>query len=264
MSILAPKIFYALCKHFFAEDGTKNHFQLDSKSTVVSDPFVEYLDKNILQDLKETKHVVAPPHISPDLAFYEKNLYPTDLLGIEVKTSKSKSGDINFNSTPPCGKILMEVDGRDETVPCYYLFVQLTPLEDKGENIFDIGTMMLIDGDFINSDFELYLEATGVREKRIDLGSYGDGMDRQRPMFVFPNPLGISGIRSERSTLISKERFNSFDHDDEIGMVAILKRDDQKFFAYQAVRRLDGPFANVTRSTSTKARNKLKIETAEN
>lgn len=272
-SSLLPRVFYTICKHFFSEDGTKLRFKLQSKSTVVSDPFVEYLNENVFKDIKaiskkDVKCIVAPPHLSPDLAFYEekkvkKAKVPVELFGIEVKTSKSKSGDINFNSTPPCGKVVVDVNGKEEIMPCYYLFVQLTSLdeEDEENNIFEIGTMMLIDGDFINSDFELYLEATGVREKRIDLGSYGDGMDRQRPMFVFPNPLGIAGIRSERSTMISKDRFNTEDTQDEIGMVATLNREGKDFFVYQAVRKLSGPFVNVTRSTSTKSRNKLKVTT---
>ena len=260
MSSIVPKVFYTLCRHFFDEDGTKTNFKLESKSISVSDPFVEYLDKNVLVNLEKIEYTVAPLHISPDLAFYELSNKIDSIFGIEVKTSKTKSGDINFNSTPPCGKIVIEVDESEKIIPSYYLFVQLSPIENE-ENTFEIGTMMLIDGDFINSDFDLYLEAIGVREKRIDLGSYGDGMDRQRPMFVFPNPLGIAGIRSERSTLISKERFNSIDFDDEVGMVATLDRDGKKFFAYQAVRKLSGPFVSVTRSTSTKIRNKLKIKT---
>jgi len=259
MSQIIPKVFYTLCNHFFYEDGTRAKFKLESKSISVSDPFVEYLEKEVLIKLKKIKYIVAPLHISPDLAFYEEENKLDNIFGIEVKTSKNKSGDINFNSTPPCGKIIIEVDEKEETVSSYYLFVQLSPLDE--ENSFEIGTMMLIDGDFINSDFDLYLEAIGIREKRIDLGSYGDGMDRQRPMFVFPNPLGISGLRSERSTLISKERFGSLEFDDEIGMVAVLNREGKKFFAYQAVRNLNGPFVNVTRSTSTKIRNKLKIKT---
>jgi len=271
-SDLLPHVFYRICKHFFSEDGKKLKFSLIPKSTVVSDPFVEYLGENVLNDIKgksgkEIKHIIAPPHLSPDLALYKEKktkgkVQPHGLFGIEVKTSKSKSGDINFNSTPPCGKVVVDVNGEEKIIPCYYLFVQLTPVND-GENIFEIGTMMLIDGDFINSDFELYLQATGVREKRIDLGSYGDGMDRQRPMFVFPNPLGIAGIRTERSTLISKKRFNSIDCNDEIGLVATLIRDGQQFYAYNAVRKLSGPFVNVTRSTATKSRNKLKVTTNE-
>ena len=118
--------------------------------------------------------------------------------------------------------------------------------------------MTMIHGDFINSDFELYKEAIGVRTKKIDLGSYGDGMDRQRPMFVFPNPLNIPGIRGERSTLISKEEYGTKD----LGKVAELNRlNGEKFFAYQTVRQLTGPFTSVNRSTETRKRSKLKIKT---
>lgn len=258
MSKLVPNIFYSLCKHFFLEDGTKLEFELASATKNISDPFVEYIENNLLKKI-EAEHIVAPPHISPDLAFYQDP--KKDLFGIEVKTSKSRSGDINFNSTPPCGKIVVSIDGKDAIVPCYYLFVQLNQIEEEK---YDISSMMLIDGDFINSDFDLYMKAIGVREKKIDLGSYGDGMDRQRPMFVFPNPLGISGLRSERSTLISKERFTSKEVDDKIGLVATLDRDGQMFFAYQAVRNLKGPFTNVSRSTATKIRNKLKVTTNDN
>jgi len=259
MSNLIPKVFYTICHHFFLEDGTKKQFKLESKSTIMSDPFVEYIGDNILAEFKNIEYILAPSHISPDLAFYNSI---DDIFGIEVKTSKTKSGDINFNSTPPCGKIMIEFNDEEKIIPAYYMFVQLNSVENE-TNIFEIGTMMLVDGDFINSDFELYLEAIGVREKRIDLGSYGDGMDRQRPMFVFPNPLGIAGIRSERSTLISKEKFESCDFGNEIGLVAILNREGQNFFAYQSVRKLNGPFVNVTRSTNTKIRNKLKIKTNE-
>lgn len=258
MDSIVPKVFYKICKHFFMENGVKCKFKLENKLTVVSDPFVEYLDENVLKGLSKEniKHTVAPPHLSPDLVFYQGN---ENIFGIEIKTSKSKSGDINFNSTPPCGTVLVEVNGNDEKISCYYMFVHLTPIqEDKNE--FEIGTMMVVDGDFINSDFELYLEAIGVREKKIDLGSYKDGMDRQRPMFVFPNPLGIEGIRSERSTLISKRRFTEAEHRDKLGLVARLVRDGQEFYAYQAVRELSGPFLTVSRSTETKERTKLKVE----
>lgn len=265
-SIILPRVFYKICNHFFSEDGGKLKFCINNKSTVVSDPFVEYLSGVVLKKIKsiegeEITHVVASPHLSPDLVFFEaKDSKGITMFGVEVKTSKTKSGDINFNSTPPCGKVVVDFNGREKIIPCYYLFVHVTPVENE-ENMFEIGSMMLVDGDFINSDFELYLEATGIREKKIDLGSYGDGMDRQRPMFVFPNPLGIAGIRSERSTLISKNKYESSAHKDEIGMVAMINRNGKKFFAYQAVRKLKGPFVNVQRSTETKVRNKLKITT---
>jgi hypothetical protein len=257
MSAHIPNVFYSICSHFFTEDGSKKRFKLPAKSSVVSDPFVEYLHDNVFVDVF---HVVAPPHVCPDLAFFHFGVNDSvhGLFGLEVKTSKSKSGDINFNSTPPCGQVVVEVSGEDRTIPCYYLFAQLI-LVDK--EFYEIGSMMMVDGDFINADFDLYLEATGIREKKIDLGSYGDGMDRQRPMFVFPNPLGIKGVRSERTTLITKYNDLVPGREDEITKVAHLRRQDgAQFYAYQAVRHLNGPFTKVTRRVETKERSKLKIE----
>lgn len=271
MSIHVPDVFYKLCCHFFTEDGSKKRFELPTKSSVVSDPFVEYLDEKVFNNW-EISHTVAAPHVSPDLAFYSKTgSLIRHLLGLEVKTSKAKSGDINFNSTPPCGQVVIEVKNKEVVIPCYYLFVQLVmvnvanePDLSPNDYSYEIGSMMMVDGDFINSDFDLYLEATGIREKKIDLGTYGDGMDRQRPMFVFPNPLGIKGIRSERTTLITKDLidFESSEcSSDQIAKVAHLERQDgREFYAYQAIRHLKGPFTKVSRSIETKERSKLKIE----
>lgn len=51
--------------------------------------------------------------------------------------------------------------------------------------------LCLVDGNAINDDFDLYLEITGERTKRLGLGTYGDGADRARPMLIFANPLGV-------------------------------------------------------------------------
>lgn len=259
MNYLVPKVFYKLCKHFFLEDGHKHRFKLPEKISVVSDPFVEYISKNVWKNIKygdeKVEIIVAPPHVSPDIVFYTGNI--DNVFGLEVKTTKQISGDMNFNSTPPCGQVVVEINDKETIIPCFYLVVQLEEIENE----YEIGKMAMIDGDFINKDFNLYKEATGIREKRIDLGTYGDGMDRQRPMFVFPNPLGINGIRSERSTLISKYDYldNARWCKDELSKVAILNR-DEPFYAYQAIRILNGPFSNVERSTETKQRQRLKLK----
>jgi len=215
---------------------------------------VKYLDEKTLTGSK-IKRVIAPPSISPDLAFFSHSKKNKNVFGLEVKTTKSTTSGINFNSTPPCGQIVVDIDGTPSTIPCFYLIVQLV---DSESGLLEIGSLTMIHGDFINSDFELYKQAVGIREKKIDIGSYGDGMDRQRPMFVFPNPLNIAGIRGERSTLISKEQYKF----DKLGKVAELNRlNGEKFFAYQTVRQLEGPFTSVNRSKETRKRSILKINT---
>jgi hypothetical protein len=51
--------------------------------------------------------------------------------------------------------------------------------------------LALVDGSVLNDDFSLYLTIVGRREKEIGLGSYGDGANRNRPMLIFSNPLGV-------------------------------------------------------------------------
>jgi hypothetical protein len=50
--------------------------------------------------------------------------------------------------------------------------------------------MALCDGDILNADFDLYLSIVSQREKQLGLGTYRDGVNRQRPMLIFANPLG--------------------------------------------------------------------------
>jgi len=250
---LISKIFSCLCNHFFYEDGTKIKFKLNIRENILSDPFVEYLDGHALKKIGEIKKVVAPPQVCPDIAFLKdkKNLF-----GLEVKTFKSTSGGVNFNSTIPCGKTIIEMNGEEQIVPCYYLFVHLMEIEDE----YEIGSLMMVDGDFINSDFDLYLEATGIRKKKIDVGSYGDGIDRQRPFFVFPNPMSIQGLRKQRSTLITKHVLRNAN---KLSKVAIIQKEKngQAFYAYQEIRKLVGPFHDFSsRTEDTKPRNKFKIK----
>jgi hypothetical protein len=255
MHKILASVFLSLCKHFFSEDGTKNRFTLPERTGNVDDPFVEYLAKNVFVDI-DFHHIMAPPLVSPDMAFFRSR---EEIFGLEIKTVKNITSGINFNSTPPCGRILIEIDNIESEVPCYYLFVQLD--EHGGEQ--EIGHMMMVDGNFINKDFDLYLAAVGEREKRIDLGTYKDGMDRQRPMFVFPNPLSIKGLRAERSTLISSINFGEQKRNyyEQVSLVAKIRREIEEptFYAYQAVRQLVNPIETPDRKTATKIRNKLKV-----
>jgi hypothetical protein len=59
------------------------------------------------------------------------------------------------------------------------------------ENTYILSALTLCDGNVLNEDFGLYLSAVGPREKEIGLGTYGNGANRHRPMFIFANPLGI-------------------------------------------------------------------------
>jgi hypothetical protein len=67
-------------------------------------------------------------------------------------------------------------------------------LDAVSTGTYSVSTLALVTGAALNKDVDLYKRATGVRQKAIGLGTYGDGADRQRPMFVFSNPLGWSWL----------------------------------------------------------------------
>lgn len=133
---------------------------------------------------------------------------PYSVIGIEVKklergiTGKiARSTGLDFNTTPPCGKIRIYTESDSELiVKGYYLFACLE-LNENG--LYYVSALSLCDGSILNDDFDLYTEITGSREKEINLGTYGDGANRNRPMLIFSNPLGAE-ILDHKITLISE------------------------------------------------------------
>ena len=73
--------------------------------------------------------------------------------------------------------------GDTVIVPCYYLFALMSP-----DNRL-MQTMILMDGDFINYDFELHKEAKYSNVTEYNHGPYGEGSVRHRKMYTYPNPL---------------------------------------------------------------------------
>lgn len=63
--------------------------------------------------------------------------------------------------------------------------------------------LVLCDGDALNADFAFYLSVTGQRTKGIGLGTYADGLNRNRPMLIFANPLGAPQL-DRAASLITK------------------------------------------------------------
>ena len=156
------------------------------------------------------------PLISPDMAVYNPKIdvhgsndmsSPSAIIGIEVKKLErasnggiSRASGMDYNSTPPCGKIRVYT-AKDEplAIKGFYLFVCLE-ISPSGRQY--ISAMCLCDGSILNDDFDLYMRITGSREKGINLGTYGDGANRNRPMLIFANPLG-SKLLDGKITLVS-------------------------------------------------------------
>ena len=219
MDNLAAKTFMVLRDLFFDDQGHPILFELREKRNTQDDPFDEYIAAALndrLQVVGACCQRSSGPLIRPDMAVYKIGMEvhgadisnnPDAIIGVEVKKLERRSGGaiarstgMDYNSTPPCGKVrIYTADDTPLTIKGYYLFACL---EENRRGQFYVSAMCLCDGSILNDDFELYTQITGSREKGIGIGTYGDGANRNRPMLIFSNPLG-STLLDHRITLIS-------------------------------------------------------------
>lgn len=203
---LTVQIFIQLRRTFFDARGRAIPFSLRDKRNTQDDPLDEFLAKNVLSAMPGVTCIKAPgPLVSPDLVLYRKSVRgksastyceaPDQIVAIEVKKlERDKRGNVarpsglDYNTTPPCGTVCVyDKNERQVWLRGFYLFVCL---ERTGKNS-KITALVLADGNVLNSDAALYRSiSVDTRSKEINLGSYGDGANRVRPMLIFGNPLG--------------------------------------------------------------------------
>ena len=160
--------------------------------TVQDDPFdcwVESVIKEILPSSYEVFH--AGKLTTPDLIVRDR--ISNSVVGFEIKKLIQKSDGkdprgltIDYNSCLPCGRAMVKVGKDTIIVPCYYIFALLNPESSR------IITLILMDGDFINYDFDLHKEAKYSNFTEYNHGPYGEGSVRHRKMYTYPNPLNSS------------------------------------------------------------------------
>jgi hypothetical protein len=152
----------------------------------------------------------------------------------------------------------------------YYLFVCLERAPEGADGVI-VTSLCLVDGNALNEDFQLYLSITGAREKRIGLGTYGDGADRARPMLIFANPLGVRELDGV-PTLIHPDGA-MHETDPAVRLVYRLRRSvaadgARSFYCYRhrpdvpadwVISELVDPFPTPTRDARTRPRGKFRL-----
>jgi hypothetical protein len=206
---IVTEVFLKLRNTFFDERGKPLPFSLRDKRNTQDDPLDEHLALNVLGSLPTAECLKASgPLITPDMVLYRPHLcsgaalesLSADLnlmVGIEVKKLERTQGGkvarasgLDYNTTPPCGRIrIYDATNCSIDIRGFYVFVCMEP-DSETHASHVMSALTLIDGNALNADFALYLSIVGQREKRIGLGTYGDGVDRARPMLIFANPLG--------------------------------------------------------------------------
>lgn len=157
--------------------------------TVQDDPFDCWIEDMIKKNASERLEVYHSGTLTtPDLVVRDKK--SGLIIGIEVKKLIQKPNGkdprgmtIDYNSCLPCGKAFVKVGEETRIVPCFYLFALLNPSSSR------IVSLIILDGDFINYDFELYKEAKYANTSEYNHGPYGEGSVRHRRMYTYPNPL---------------------------------------------------------------------------
>ncbi|WP_328906699.1 hypothetical protein OG230_29110 [Streptomyces sp. NBC_00234] len=222
--------FIILSERFFDEAGKPVPFRLREKRNTQDDPFDEYVAEILKEEFQDDTLVLRAdkPLVSPDVIVARPEEYylletggadydTRAIFGLEVKKvdlgkngKPARASGLDYNSTPPCETIrVYSATGSALRIPSYYLFVTLAEGVDTG-TVY-VHSLVLVAGAALNKDVVLYERITGTRKKQIGLGTYGDGADRQRPMLVFPNPLGWEWLTGS-ATLISERGDLSSEH----------------------------------------------------
>ncbi len=157
--------------------------------TVQDDPFDTWIEAEIRKALPPNFEVFHSGSLTtPDIIIRDKQ--KGTIVGLEIKKliQKSNGSDsrgltIDYNSSPPCGSTLIKVGAETIVIPCFYLFALLDL------SSLNIVTLILMDGDFLNYDFDLHKEAKYSNYTEYNHGPYGEGSIRHRKMYTYPNPL---------------------------------------------------------------------------
>ena len=182
-------IYRALISHNTANGIPVKLRPVSIVGSVQDDPFDCWIEEEIKRTLPDSFEVFHSGQLTtPDLVIRDKN---TGLvIGLEIKKliQNNKGKDprgmtLDYNSCLPCGKAMVKIGGDTIIVSCYYLFALLSPMSDS------IITLIILDGDFINYDFELHKEAKYSNYTEYSHGPYGEGSVRHRKMYTYPNPL---------------------------------------------------------------------------
>lgn len=186
------QIVTSIYEHFIGQvDANAIKINLRAKSivgTVQDDPFDNWVEANIKEALPHLEVVHSGSLTTPDLVIRDKK--SGVIVGLEIKKliAKPNGADprgltMDYNSCLPCGSALIKVGEGTVVIPCFYFFALLDP--DSNSMV----TLIIMDGDFLNYDFNLHKKAKFDNISEYGHGPYGEGSVRHRKMYTYPNPL---------------------------------------------------------------------------
>lgn len=286
---LTVEAFRVLRQSFFDKRCRPKPFLLRDKLNTQDDPFDEHVHGLLSRKIKRAQCVRAPgPLITPDIVLFRPDFCEhrkqstlrgdvSRIVGLEVKkiergkTGVARASGMDYNTTPPCGTIRVYDNGAQPLdIRGFYLFVCQEPVERRAQT-YRLTALALCDGNILNEDFDLYLSIVGERRKTIGLGTYADGVDRNRPMLIFSNPLGFAELDHAVTLVHGSGRLA--DEFSDLRLVHKLTRTGERgkhtFYCYRKksdvptgwrVQAFTDPFPTPSRrSTATQRRGRFRL-----
>ena len=181
---------------------------LSTTGTVQDDPFDQWFGEILEEHLPQFEITHSGPLTTPDIIVRDRG--SREVIGIEVKKidadkngKDSRGLTLDYNSCIPCGQMQIKIGGRNSRIKTYYFFGLLSYKKDR------LLSSSLIDGDFLNYDFDLHLQGKYLNTSQYGHGPYGEGSVRGRAMYNYPNPMNTAlKAFHEKHCFIIKEEFS--------------------------------------------------------
>lgn len=194
--------------------------------TVQDDPFDSWVGDRIRLLMPDIEVFHAGKLTTPDIVLREHGT--NTIVGLEVKKLiQQKNGNdprgltLDYNSCLPCGKTLIKVGDDTVEIPCFYLFALLSP--DSSSMV----TTIIMDGDFLNYDFELHKDAKYANQSEYNHGPYGEGSVRHRRMYTYPNPLNYKLEFFHLRHILVMKKHDLIDTTQDQACTDLIIRDDK-------------------------------------
>lgn len=223
-----------------------------SIGTVQDDPFDKWIEQELRNCLPKNMEIFHSGALTtPDLVIRDRN--SGVIVGLEIKKliqktngSDSRGMTIDYNSCLPCGSAMIRVGAETIVIPCFYFFALF---DCWSKNIV---TLIVMDGDFLNYDFDLHKESKYSNYTEYNHGPYAEGSVRHRKIYTYPNPLNakITEFHLRQILIAKKIDFEKINEKSSItGQVIRSDRYGNHFYYYMK----DETFRNVAPEISIKS-----------
>ncbi|MBT7973076.1 MAG: hypothetical protein HN687_02860 [Candidatus Marinimicrobia bacterium] len=225
---IAKKVFLALTEKLDTGCLPVKLRPLSTTGTVQDDPFDQWFGEVLDAHLPEFEITHSGPLTTPDIIVRDRE--SREVIGIEVKkVDADKNGKdsrgltLDYNSCIPCGQMQIKIGGQESRIKTFYFFGLLSHEKDR------LLSSSLIDGDFLNYDFDLHLQGKYLNTSQYGHGPYGEGSVRGRAMYNYPNPMNVAiETFHKKHCFIIKEEFSYQMDEAPLYEMARIERKDIK------------------------------------